>query len=96
MGRNFGRVGGASAGVIAVVFGVLEQLQKTPPPWIPIALGIVAILGVLADYLWEHRGDGGDQSPAKVKQEQKSGKKSTNNQAGRDINFNQPSKKDSR
>lgn len=84
MGRNLGRVGGASAGVIAVIFGILELLQKTPPPWLPIALGAVAIFGVLADYLWEQRG-ASDAPTTNVNQNLQSGRGSQNVQSGRDT-----------
>ncbi|WP_157546359.1 hypothetical protein [Mycobacterium sp. IS-1742] len=84
MGRTIGRVGGASAGVIAIVFGVLDLLGKVPPPWVPLALGGVAIAGVLADYLVERRGGDG-QTPSTVKQKQVGRKGSMGLQAGRDI-----------
>ncbi len=80
MGRQLGRVGGASAGTIAIVFGVLELLHKTPPAWVVLTLGAAAILGVVADYLWEQRG--GDKSA--VKQTQRIGRNSVGMQAGRD------------
>lgn len=88
MRRSIGRIGGAVAGIIAIVFGVLDLIDKLPP-WVLIALGAIAILGVLADYFWERRDQGSEQSSAKVHQKQQSGRKSTNHQAGRDINIHQ-------
>jgi hypothetical protein len=76
------------------VFGVLEQLHKVPPPWIPIALGAVAIVGVIADYLWEQRSVANDETAPRVKQKQEGGRTSTNNQAARDIKINQPPRSD--
>jgi hypothetical protein len=89
MGRNIGRIGGAVAGIVAIIFGVLDVQDKVPP-WLLITLGAVAMAGVLANYLWEHRGGDGASQPQRVNQKQKGGRRSTNNQAGRDININQP------
>lgn len=89
MGRNIGRIGGAVAGIIAVVFGILDLIDKVPP-LVLYSLGAIAIFGVLFDYIWQHRDGGADQSPIVVKQKQAGGRKATNNQAGRDININQP------
>lgn len=80
--RAVGRVGGASAGVIAVLFGVLEQLKLTPPAWIPITLGALAILGVLTDYGVEKRNS--EATTDSPKQSQKLGPGSTGFVAGRD------------
>jgi len=88
VGRTVGRIGGAVAGIIAIIFGILDVQDKVPP-WLLVTLGALAIVGVILDYLWEYRG-AGEQSPGKVKQKQRGGKESTNNQAGRDININQP------
>lgn len=89
MRRSLGRVGGASAGTIAIIFGILDVQDKLPP-WLLITLGAVAIVGVLVDYTWEHRGGEGDGeiAPQRVRQEQEGGRQSTNNQAGRDVNIN--------
>lgn len=62
MGWNIGRAGGAIAGIVAIIFGVLDLVDKVPP-WILIALGAVAVVGVLADYMWGHRGDDEETEP---------------------------------
>ena len=82
MSRVVGRAGGASAGIIAVLFGVLELLQKTPPPWVVIGLGVAAVVGVAADYLYEQRNA---DKPAKQQQRQRTGKDSNALQAGGNI-----------
>lgn len=88
MGRNIGRVGGAVAGIIAIIFGILDAQDKVPS-WLLITLGALAIAGVLADVLWDRQDGGDDGAPLRMKQRQEGGRKSTNNQAGRDININQ-------
>ncbi|WP_164478804.1 hypothetical protein [Mycolicibacterium stellerae] len=93
MGRNLSRVGGAAAGAIAILFGVLDLLEKVPPPWIPISLGAVAVAGVIADYFVESRQEASSSKPStttRIKQKQKSGNSSQNFQAGRDIKDVQP------
>ncbi|MCV7128280.1 MULTISPECIES: hypothetical protein [Mycolicibacterium] len=85
MGRNLGRVGGATAGIVAIVFGILDLID-TVNPWILIGLGTVAVIGVLADFLRQPHGD--DSGGAAIKQTQKTGDRSTSNQAGRDIVIN--------
>jgi hypothetical protein len=84
VGRNIGRAGGAIAGIIAIVFGALGLTDKVPP-WLLITLGALAVLGVLADYMFERRSGGGNTSRTSVRQNQKSGSYSTNLQAGRDM-----------
>lgn len=95
MGREFSRVGGAAAGIIAILFGVLDLMNKVPSPWLLIALGTVAVIGVLIDYFWGRRGDEGG-APQQVNQKQKGGQKSTLNQAGRDVTINPSPREDRR
>ncbi|MCG7579386.1 hypothetical protein [Mycolicibacterium sp. OfavD-34-C] len=84
MVRNLGRIGGAAAGIIAIVFGVLDLMNLTPPPWLPIGLGATAVGGVVADYFVERRSSRDEKPPNRILS-QKGGKGSNNAQAGRDM-----------
>ncbi|WP_431236658.1 hypothetical protein ACQ86B_17100 [Mycolicibacterium aichiense] len=94
MSRNVGRIGSAVAGIIAIVFGLLDVQDKMPQS-VLIILGALAIAGVVVDYLWQLRSAGGGAEPQHIEQKQSGGPNSINNQAGRDITINQaPQQKD--
>ena len=93
MSRNAGRIGGAVAGIIAIIFGILDAQDKVPRA-VLITLGALAIAGVLVDYLWQPRTGAGGDEPQRIEQKQAGGRNSTNYQAGQDINVNQPSRGD--
>ncbi|MCA2245001.1 hypothetical protein JF781_21840 [Mycobacterium sp. WUMAC-067] len=93
MGRNVGRIGGAVAGIIAIIFGLLDVQDKVPRS-VLITLGALAIAGVVLDYLWQLRSGGGAAESQRIEQKQTGGRNSTNYQAGLDININQPSQTD--
>lgn len=88
LGKIVGRIIGALAAAVALAVGILGLVPICPKAvWITLgALGLVLIVG---QYVWESQSSEAEASPPLVKQKQKGGQKSTNNQAGRDININQ-------
>jgi len=85
MKRAIGRACGLLGGALALAVGILG-LVPIWPNWLWISLGIAGLLFILGQFLWERR----DEPVASIRQRQQSGKKSTNNQAGRDVIVNPP------
>jgi hypothetical protein len=89
LGKIIGRICGSLAAIVALTVGILG-LVPICPKWVWITLGALGFVLIVGQYVWETQGRDSDGMPQRVKQKQEGGRKSTNNQAGRDININQP------
>jgi flagellar biosynthesis component FlhA len=89
LGRTIGRIFASLAAIVALAVGILG-LVPICPTWVWITLGALGLVLIVGQYIWETQGRESEGAPRRVKQSQDGGRKSTNNQAGRDININQP------
>jgi hypothetical protein len=86
--RNFARFGVALVSAVVLAIGVLSLVDFWPR-WVWITLGVLGLVGIVVQFVWERHGADSGEPPVTntVNQKQRGGKGSTNNQAGRDINF---------
>jgi hypothetical protein len=83
--RNLARLGVAVISIAMLAIGVLSLIDFWPR-WVWIALGVLGLVGIIVQFVWQRQGDSAP-STGTVNQIQRGGGRSTNNQAGRDINF---------
>jgi hypothetical protein len=95
MQQNLARIGLAVLSVAMLIIGVLSLVDFWPR-WVWISLGALGLVGIIVQFVWQQRGSvGAPSNTGTVNQIQRGGGKgSTNNQAARDININQPPRKD--
>lgn len=88
MKQNLARVGVALVSVVVLTIGVLSLVDFWPR-WVWISLGVLGLVGIIVQFVWERQGGGSGGLPdtGAVNQTQRGGKRSTNLQAGRDINL---------
>lgn len=85
------RAAAAVVSVVALAIGVLGLVDSWPR-WVWIGQGVVGLIAITVQFVWERR-SGGDGQPPTVNQTQVGGVGSTNFQAGRDITYTKGSGK---